>query len=116
MVRIKRNNISFEYEIIPVIYDNIFHMLLNKENMKTLEFAVSSIMNYTYQRVCKNVSVLNIRLTTSNTKQKQKYVDLILKIEDTILILELNNTYEGNYTRNYLFKIQELLNNYNLPI
>lgn len=116
MVRIKRNNISFEYEIIPVIYDNIFHMLLNKENVKTLEFAVSSIMNYTYPRVCKNVSVLNIRLTTSNTKQKQKYVDLILKIEDTILILELNNNYEGNYTRNYLFMVQELLNNYNLPI
>ena len=32
--------------IVPIKSDKVFHILLNKENMPTLEFVVMHIMNY----------------------------------------------------------------------
>lgn len=101
--------------IVPIKSDKVFHILLNKENTPTLEFVVMHIMNYSYKRVHGHVKVENIRLSVEHTKRKEKYADLVLRIEDTIIIIELNNNYNGNYIRNFLFTCQELLNNYNLP-
>lgn len=91
--------------IMPIKNDELFYLLLKKD-MNILEFLVMHIMNYSYQRVHGKVEI-------ENTKGKDEDNNLILKIENTTIIIYLNTNYDGNYMRNFLFACQREIDNYN---
>ena len=93
--------------IVPIKNNELFYLLLNKDNMNILEFFVMHIMNYSYQRVHGKVEF-------ENTTLKEENHNLILKIENTTIIIYLNTNYDGNYMRNFLFACQREIDNYNV--
>lgn len=93
--------------IVPIKNNELFYLLLNKDNMNILEFFVMHIMNYSYQRVHGKVEI-------ENTTLKEENHNLILKIENTTIIIYLNTNYDGNYMRNFLFACQREIDNYNV--
>ena len=90
-------------EIIQVKYDILFHDLFNEEDISTLEWAASQILECEPSELKGKVSVKNVRLTRTNPKERNKYVDLIIEYKNEKIILELNNNYVGIYTRNQLY-------------
>lgn len=100
-------NINKKESIVPIKNNELFYLLLNKDNMNILEFFVMHIMNYSYQRVHEKVEI-------ENTTLKEENHNLILKIENTTIIIYLNTNYDGNYMRNFLFACQREIDNYNV--
>ena len=49
----------------------------------------------------------------TNKKERTKYVDLIVEYKNEKIVIELNNNYEGIYTRNLNYAFNTLLNFYN---
>lgn len=99
-------NINKKESIVPIKNNELFYLLLNKDNMNILEFFVMHIMNYSYQRVHGKVEI-------ENTTLKEENNNLILKIENTTIIIYLNTNYDGNYMGNFLFACQREIDNYN---
>lgn len=100
-------NTNKKESIVPIKNNELFYLLLNKDNMNILEFFVMHIMNYSYQRVHGKVEF-------ENTTLKEENHNLILKIENTTIIIYLNTNYDGNYMRNFLFACQREIDNYNV--
>ena len=100
-------------EIIQVKYDILFHDLFNEEDISTLEWAASQILECEPSELKGKVSVKNVRLTRTNPKERSKYVDLIIEYKNEKIILELNNNYSGIYTRNLFYAFNVLANYYN---
>ena len=100
-------NTNKKESIVPIKNNELFYLLLNKDNMNILEFLVMHIMNYSYQRVHGKVEF-------ENTTLKEENHNLILKIENTTIIIYLNTNYDGNYMRNFLFACQREIDNYNV--
>jgi len=84
--------------------------------MDTIEWIVMHILNCRYEDIKGKVKVLNIRLERVNKKERSKYVDLIIEYQNEKIILELNNHFHGIYTRNILYAVNRLLNNYSTDI
>lgn len=100
-------------KIIQVKYDILFHDLFNEEDISTLEWAASQILECEPSELKGKVSVKNVRLTRTNPKERSKYVDLIVEYKNEKIILELNNNYSGIYTRNLFYAFNVLSNYYN---
>ena len=100
-------------KIIQVKYDILFHDLFNEEDISTLEWAASQILECEPSELKGKVSVKNVRLTRTNPKERSKYVDLIIEYKNEKIILELNNNYSGIYTRNLYYAFNVLSNYYN---
>ena len=100
-------------KIIQVKYDILFHDLFNEEDISTLEWAASQILECEPSELKGRVSVKNVRLTRTNPKERNKYVDLIIEYKNEKIILELNNNYSGIYTRNLFYAFNVLSNYYN---
>ena len=101
-----------ENKIIQVKYDILFHDLFNEEDISTLEWAASQILECEPSELKGHVSVKNVRLTRTNPKERNKYVDLIIEYKNEKIILELNNNYSGIYTRNLFYSFNVLSNYY----
>ena len=104
--------IEVKDEILQVRSDKLFHDLFCKEDMNALEWAIMQILDLEYQDVHGKLSVDNIRLTRVNKKERNKYLDLILELDDEKILIELNNNFDGMYIRNFLYASNVLLNNY----
>lgn len=100
--------------ILQVRSDTLFHDLFNENDMITLEWVVSKILDCDYEKIKGRVKIHDTRLTRVNKYEKKKYVDLIVEYETEKIIIELNNNFQGLYTRNILYATNVLLNNYKL--
>ena len=100
-------------EILQVRNDILFHDLFNEKDIKAVEWVASQILECDVKELKGKVSVKNVRLTRTNKKERTKYVDLIVEYENKKIVIELNNNYEGIYTRNLNYAFNTLLNFYN---
>ena len=100
-------------EILQVRNDILFHDLFNEKDIKAVELVASQILECDVKELKGKVSVKNVRLTRTNKKERTKYVDLIVEYENKKIVIELNNNYEGIYTRNLNYAFNTLLNFYN---
>ena len=80
--------------------------------MDTIEWIVMKFLECDYVAVHEKVAVNNIRLTRINKQERNKYVDLILTYKNEKIIIELNNNFNSIYVRNFLFSVNQLMNNY----
>ena len=96
-------------ELLQVKYDELFHDLINENEMNTLEWITMQILECKYEDIHGKVEVKNIRKPRISKNEKTKYVDLIVNLKDETIILELNNNFRGNYTRNLMYALNELL-------
>ena len=100
-------------EILQVRSDILFSNLFNEKDIKAVEWVASQILECDVKELKGKVSVKNVRLTRTNKKERTKYVDLIVEYEKQKIVIELNNNYEGIYTRNLNYAFNTLLNFYN---
>ena len=100
-------------EILQVRSDILFHDLFNEKDIKAVEWVASQILECDVKELKGKVSVKNVRLTRTNKKEITKYVDLIVEYKNEKIVIELNNNYEGIYTRNLNYAFNTLLNFYN---
>lgn len=105
---------SENQQILQIRSDKLFHDLFNEKDMNSIEWIVMTILDCCYEDIHGNVLVKNIRLTRLNKKERDKYVDLIVNYKNEKIILELNRNFDGVYVRNFLFGVNELMNNYKL--
>ena len=101
-------------KLLQVRSDILFHDLFNENDITTLEWVVSKILDCEYEDIKGKVKVCNIRLARVNKKERSKYVDLIVEYKNEKIIIELNNNFSGIYTRNILYAANVLLNNYRI--
>ena len=80
--------------------------------MDTLEWTVMQILECHYEDIHGNVKVLNTRRPIVLRKDKTKYIDLLVSYKNETIILELNQNFQGNYTRNLMYAFTQVLNNY----
>lgn len=103
-----------EDELLQVRSDTIFHDLFNENEMETLEWTVMQILGLEHEDIKGKVTVKNVRVPRTNKKERNKYLDLIVEYKNEKIILELNNNFKRNYTRNLMYAFNTILNNYNL--
>lgn len=103
-----------ENEVLQVRSDTLMHDLINEKEMDTIEWLVMQILDCSYEDIHGNVIVNNIRLPRTNRKERNKYVDLVVTYNQEKVIVELNQHFDGVYVRNFLFGMNQLLNNYSL--
>jgi len=96
-------------ELLQVKYDTLFHDLFNENEMQTLEWVVMQVLDCKYEDIKGRVEVKNIRKPKVSKNEKEKYVDLIVNYKEERLIFELNFNFKGNYTRNLMYALNELL-------
>ena len=99
-------------ELLQVKYDDLFHQLFNENEIQTLEWVVMQILGCKPDDVKGKVVVKNIRKAKVNNREKTKYVDLIISYKEESIIIELNFNFKGNYTRNLMYALNELLGSY----
>ena len=103
-----------EDEILQVRSDTLFHDLFNENEIETLEWIVMQILGCNHEDIKGKVKVKNIRVPRTNKKERNNYLDLIVEYKNEKIILELNNNFKRNYTRNLMYAFNTILNNYNL--
>ena len=113
MVKNKTKKLK-ENEVLQVRSDTLMHDLINEKEMDTIEWLVMQILDCSYADIHGNVTVNNIRLPRTNRKERNKYVDLVVTYNQEKVIVELNQHFDGVYVRNFLFGMNQLLNNYSL--
>ena len=101
-----------ENEILQVKSDRLFHDLFNSHEMKTIEWTVMQILGKPYEEIHGKVVVGNSRLTNMSQNDKQKFVDLVVNLNDKRIIIELNNNYNGSFLRNTLYAMNIINNSY----
>lgn len=99
-------------EILQVRKDNLFHDLVCENDMLFLEWIVMQILDLKYDIVKGKVTIENIRLPRVKIKDRNKYVDIRLRYEEYIIILEINNHFRKNYMRNVIYCLNSLISNY----
>ena len=99
-------------ELLEIKSDRLFHDLFNEHEMNTIEWTVMMILGKSYEEIHNNVSVSNIRLTNMSKNDKDKFVDLLVNIDNKKILIELNNNYNGNYLRNVLYSMNVINNSY----
>ena len=104
---------NMKTEILQVRNDILFSNLFNEKDIKAVEWVASQILECDVKELKGKVSVKNVRLTRTNKKERTKYVDLIVEYKNEKIVIELNNNYEGIYTRNLNYAFNTLLNFYN---
>ena len=106
------NFILSDDEILEVKYDRLFHDLFNEQEMDTIEWMVSKILECDIKIIHNKVRVGNIRLTNKSKDDKQKFVDLVIYLDQCIYVIEMNNNFNGNYLRNLLYLMNTINNSY----
>ena len=101
-------------EILQIRNDLIFSDLFNENNMLTVEWAVSKILNCDIEKIKNKVRFQNFKLAKRHISEKQKTVDLLVEYENENILIELNNNYDGIYIRNLLYSFEVILNKYTI--
>ena len=101
-----------EGELLQVRSDVLFHDLINENEMDTIEWLTMQLLDCSYEEIKGKVKVNNCRLTRVKKNERNKYVDLIVSYHNEKIIIELNNHFTGVYVRNFLFGMNQLMNNY----
>lgn len=90
----------------------MFNDLFNDQEMKTIEWVVMQILNCKYEDIHGKVEVKNTKLARLNRNERRKYVDLLVHYNNNEINIELNNNFNGQYIRNYLYAFILVLRNY----
>ena len=101
-----------EGELLQVRSDVLFHDLINENEMDTIEWLTMQLLDCSYEEIKGKVKVNNCRLTRVKKNERNKYVDLIVSYHNEKIIIELNNHFDGIYVRNFIFGMNQLMNNY----
>ena len=99
-------------ELLPIKSDMLYHDLFNDHDMDSIKWIISQILKCNPKSIEDKIIVKNTRLTRISPKETGKYADLVIQYDKYIFVLELNNNYNGNYLRNYLYANNILLNSY----
>ena len=99
-------------ELLPIKSDMLYHDLFNEHDMDIIKWIISQILKCNPKSIGDKIIVKNTRLTRISPKETGKYADLVIQYDKYIFVLELNNNYNGNYLRNYLYANNILLNSY----
>ena len=92
-------------EIIPLRFDYVFAGIFNDENnIDIVESFVSQYFNIPLIKVIGNVKIMNRELPINNKKERNKQVDLLLKYNEELINIEINNydMSEGTIDRNII--------------
>ncbi|MBQ8892432.1 MAG: hypothetical protein IJ068_06200 [Bacilli bacterium] len=103
-------------QIPQIRNDNLFHDLINQDNMSIIEWIVMIILGLSYEEVHGNCIVKNSRLTRTSKNDRNKYVDLIIGYLEYEIILELNNFFLGSLIRNIVYGMTRVVNFYQVNI
>ncbi len=121
-------------EMIPLVSDIMFYtMLNNSKRKKYASYLLSLIINEEYEKILNNIEFMNTKLDKDNYYEKGMTVDLVVKFDEKIYNIELNNNqdisrlernigyagklYESSsrigreYNYNYVYQIN--INNFN---
>ena len=99
---------DFKYEIIQVKDDVFFHDLFNDKDIEVVEWLVATSLKLDYNKVHNNLVISNIRLTRVRKGERNKYVDMLIFLEDQFVLIELNRNYSGNPIRNTIYLVSIL--------
>ena len=108
----RRKIISENFKVLPVRKDDMFNDLFGEDNMNTIEWVVMQILNCKYEDIHGKVIVRNTKLSRMNKKERRKIVDLLVNYNNCDINIELNNNFDGQYIRNYLYAFILILNKY----
>ena len=110
----KTNKIDTD-KIKPMMYDYIaYEVLTNKTNKSYTAFIISEITNMEYNYVLNNMEVINNRHSISNKNNKRAISDVIIKIENTIIDIEINkNYYKGVLEKSNYYYCKLIANSLN---
>ena len=79
-------------KIIPVVYDAMFKTMLNNENRKKyIALFLSYFLKENYEYILKNIVFIKSDMDKQNYYEAQKTVDMIVKVDDKIYNIEMNN-------------------------
>jgi predicted transposase/invertase (TIGR01784 family) len=82
-------------EVIPLTYNYMFVTILdNPENIIILENFLSCYLDIPLDTIRGNLSLNKRDLPIEHKKEKNKQVDLILKIDNDIINIEMNNSFD----------------------
>ena len=95
-----------------VKFDDDFNYLFNEDDMKTIEWVVMQILNCQYQDIHGKVKVKNSKLSKNHPNDRRRTVDLVVEYKASIIEIELNNNFDGQYIRNYLYAFTLLIKKY----
>ena len=111
IIKKRMNEVLEGGDILKVRDDRTFKALWNENDMEAVTWLVSGITKRPISELKGKIEVLNNELKPLNMHDKKKTVDFIVNLDDTAIIIELNNNDTGrDYTRNLLYTFHALLN------
>ena len=113
----KTNKIDTD-KIKPMMYDYMAYSILTDENNKEYTaLIISEITNMDFNYVLNNMVVVNNRYRVSNKNNKRAISDIIIKIENTIIDIEINkNYYKGVLEKSNYYYCKLIANSLNKNI
>ncbi len=79
-------------KIIPIVYDSMFKTMLNNENRKKyVALFLSYFIKEDYDYILNNIVFVKNDIDKQNYHEAQKTVDMIVKVDDKIYNIEMNN-------------------------
>lgn len=81
----------------PIVSDIMFHTMFNNESRKKyICFFLSNILNISYRKIYDKIIFANVTLDKIGYYESKKIVDLLVKIDDEYINVEMNSYYSKN--------------------
>lgn len=81
----------------PIISDVMFHTMLNNEKRKKYVcYILSKLFNNSYEEIYNKIIFVNTSLDKLKYYESKKIVDLLVKVDDTYINIEMNSSYSKN--------------------
>ncbi len=81
-------------DIIPMVSDTMFHIMLGSEkNKKFLCYFLSLVLKRNYQEIYDNIKFIKNEIDNDNYYDAKKTLDLIIKLDGKLYNIEMNNLY-----------------------
>lgn len=81
-------------DIIPMVSDTMFHIMLGSEkNKKFLCYFLSLVLERKYQEIYDNIKFVKNEIENENYYDAKKTLDLIIKLDGKLYNIEMNNSY-----------------------
>jgi len=100
-------------KLLLIKNDQVFKDMFNENQMDILEWMVMKILNAKYEDIHGRVIFKNKELTNTYQEERKKTVDLLVDYNWSDILIELNNSFTGNYMRNLLYAFNIISNHYN---
>ena len=100
--------------LLEIRSDILFQDIFNEKNITLLSLLVAQLLKKKVEDVLGNFTIKNIRLPRTSQKSRQKYCDYVLLMDNTYIIIELNNNYRGISTRNDTYAFSVINNAYGI--